>query len=67
MTNFIEVKRIFCFVFPRTTVDLIEDDPEDNMYLAAGVKYLITGDPHLLELASFEKIILISPASFAAE
>ncbi len=66
-----EIEDIFCFVFPRITVDLVKDDPEDNIILecalAAGVKYIITGDPHLLKLASFEKIKIISPASFVAE
>ena len=66
-----EIEDIFCFVFPRITVDLIKDDPEDNIILecalAAGVKYIITGDPHLLKLELFEKIKIISPASFVAE
>ena len=66
-----EIEDIFCFVFPRITVDLVKDDPEDNIILecalAAGVKYIITGDPHLLKLASFETIKIISPASFVAE
>jgi putative PIN family toxin of toxin-antitoxin system len=66
-----EVEDVFCFVFPRITVDAVKDDPEDNIILecalAAGVKYIITGDPHLLKLASFEKIIIISPATFVAQ
>lgn len=66
-----EVEDIFCFVFPQITVDLIKSDPDDNRILecalAADVKYLITGDPHLLNLKSFEKIKIISPATFVAE
>jgi predicted nucleic acid-binding protein len=66
-----EIEDIFCFVFPRITVDVVKDDPEDNIILecalAAGVKYIVTGDPHLLKLASFEKIKIISPATFVAE
>ena len=66
-----EMEDILCFVFPRITVDLVKDDPEDNIILecalAAGVKYIITGDPHLLKLASFEKIKIISPAAFVTE
>jgi putative PIN family toxin of toxin-antitoxin system len=66
-----EIEDIFCFVFPRISVDLIRDDPDDNIILecalAAGVKYIITGDPHLLKLVSFEKIKIISPATFVAE
>lgn len=63
-----EIEDISCFVFPRLTIDLIQEDPEDNIILecskAAEVKYIITGDPHLLKLASFEKINIISPALF---
>jgi putative PIN family toxin of toxin-antitoxin system len=66
-----EIEDIFCFVFPRITVDLIKDDPDDNILLecalAAGVKYIITGDPHLLKLGPFEKIKIISPATFVTE
>ena len=57
------VEDIFCFVFPQITVDLIMDDPDDNIILecalAANVKYLITGDPHLLNLETFEKINIL--------
>jgi len=58
-------------VFPQITVDLIKDDPDDNIILecalAADVKYIITGDPHLLNLEWFEKIKIISPATFVTE
>ena len=58
-------------VFPQTRVDLIKDDPDDNMILecalAADVEYIITGDSHLLTLKSFEKIKIISPAMFISE
>ena len=66
-----EIEDIFCFVFPQITVDLIKDDPDDNIILecalAADVKYIITGDPHLLNLEWFEKIKIISPATFVTE
>ena len=65
-----EIEDIFCFVFPQVTVDLIKDDPDDNIILecalAADVKYIITGDPHLLNLAWIEKIKIISPVTFVA-
>ncbi|MBT8363883.1 MAG: putative toxin-antitoxin system toxin component, PIN family [Deltaproteobacteria bacterium] len=66
-----EVEDIFRFVFPQITVDLIRDDPDDNIILecalAADVKYIITGDPHLLNLGSFEKIKIMSPATVVTE
>ncbi len=58
-------------MFPQITVDLIKADPDDNRILecalAADVKYIVTGDPHLLNLESFDKIKIISPATFVAE
>jgi putative PIN family toxin of toxin-antitoxin system len=66
-----EIEDIFCFVFPQITVDIIKDDPDDNHILecalVANAKYIITGDPHLLNLESFEKIKIISPATFVCE
>ena len=66
-----EIEYLFCLVFPQTRVDLIKDDPDDNIILecalAADVEYIITGDSHLLTLKSFEKIKIISPAMFISE
>jgi putative PIN family toxin of toxin-antitoxin system len=63
-----EIEDISNFVFPEITIDIIKDDPEDNKILecalAAGANYIITGDPHLLKLSSFENIMIQSPASF---
>lgn len=65
-----EIENLFCFVFPQIRVDLIKDDPDDNIILecalAADVEYIITGDSHLLTLKSFEKIQIISPVMFIA-
>jgi putative PIN family toxin of toxin-antitoxin system len=48
--------------------DLITDDPDDNNILgcaeAAGADYLITGDSHLLSLASYGSIIICAAAAF---
>ena len=63
-----EIEDISSFVFPQITIDIIKDDPEDNKILecalAAGANYIVTGDPHLLKLSSFENIMIQSPASF---
>lgn len=48
--------------------DLVTDDPDDNHILgcaeAAGAAYLITGDSHLLNLASYGSIIICTAAAF---
>jgi putative PIN family toxin of toxin-antitoxin system len=47
---------------------LILPDPSDDMFLhcavAAGAKYIISGDRHLLQLKSYKRIKILSPAEF---
>ena len=47
---------------------LIPADPSDDMFLhcavAAGAKYIISGDRHLLQLKSHKRIKILSPAEF---
>ncbi|MFH1151049.1 MAG: putative toxin-antitoxin system toxin component, PIN family [Actinomycetota bacterium] len=49
-------------------VDVIHEDPADNMFLAsaseAQADYLVTGDEHLLGLRSFEGTAIVSPRYF---
>jgi len=65
-----EIENLFCFVFSQVRVDLIKDDPDDNIILecalAADCEYIITGDSHLLTLKLFDKIKIVSPAMFIA-
>jgi putative PIN family toxin of toxin-antitoxin system len=46
----------------------ITTDPSDDMFLhcalAAGAKYIISGDRHLLQLTSYKRIKILSPAEF---
>ena len=47
---------------------VVEDDPQDDMFLrcaeTAEVKYIITGDRHLLSLKTFEEVSILTPAQF---
>ena len=47
---------------------LIPMDPSDDIFLhcalAAGTKYIISGDRHLLHLKSYKRIKILSPAEF---
>jgi putative PIN family toxin of toxin-antitoxin system len=47
---------------------LIPADLSDDMFLqcavAAGAKYIISGDRHLLQLKSYKRINILSPAEF---
>ena len=52
----------------KLVLDVIKDDPADNMILACAVEggadFIISGDSHLLSLANFEEIGIMDPATF---
>lgn len=49
-------------------VDVIADDPDDNAIvacaLAANADYVVSGDPHLLALGSYQGVGVVRPAEF---
>jgi len=57
-------------VAPKEKLHVVKADPADNRVLesavAGGVDYVVSGDHHLLDLASFEGIPIVTPARFAA-
>ncbi len=56
------------FVESVVKVDVVKDDPKDNMIIECAVSsdadYLITGDKHLLVLKNYEKIKIVSARDF---
>ena len=50
------------------TVDVIKDDPTDNIFLACAVEgeadFIISGDRHLTNLKEFQGITIVNPATF---
>ena len=54
----------------RSVPAIIEDDPDDDRVLACALEgkaeYIVTGDPHLLNLQSYEEIEIVSPRDFLA-
>jgi uncharacterized protein len=52
-------------VTPRRRVNVVKEDPDDNRIiecaLAAGADTIVSGDRHLLRLASFEAIVILTP------
>ncbi len=54
-------------VSPSQTVEVIEEDPEDNRViecaLPAGARWIVSGDKHLLGLEEYEGIRIVSAAT----
>lgn len=59
------------FVKPVEKIDVIKQDPDDNMILEAAVAgtvdYIVTGDPDLLDLKEFRGIKIIKAKEFLEE
>jgi putative PIN family toxin of toxin-antitoxin system len=57
-------------VIPNIQLRVIDEDPDDNRVLeaavAAAVSHIVTGDRHLLDLQSYERMEIVSPARFLA-
>ena len=55
-------------VLPRTMPSVVTEDPDDDAVLAcaaaANATFLITGDPHLLRLETYQTIQIVSPRLF---
>jgi putative PIN family toxin of toxin-antitoxin system len=51
-------------------VNAVERDPDDNRVLAcavqAGADYVVSGDPHLVDLAAYQGIPILTPSAFFA-
>tara|TARA_Y100000310_G_C20327991_1_gene643907 strand:+ start:213 stop:644 length:432 start_codon:yes stop_codon:yes gene_type:complete len=64
----INLMNIYEFVEPKKKLELIKDDPDDNIVLECAlegnVDYIISGDEHLLELKKFENIRIVSANDF---
>jgi hypothetical protein len=54
-------------VSPSRTVELVEEDPDDNRVigcaLAAGARWIVSGDKHLLGLEEYEGIRIVGAAA----
>lgn len=58
----------FHIVEPGVSLDVVDDDPDDDMVLecavASDADYIVSGDSHLLEVDAYESIAIVSPAEF---
>jgi putative PIN family toxin of toxin-antitoxin system len=57
-------------VEPDVVPPVIAADPKDDMVLACALAgqadYIVSGDPHLLDLGQYEGIRIVSPAAFVS-
>ncbi|MGA2401363.1 MAG: putative toxin-antitoxin system toxin component, PIN family [Syntrophobacteraceae bacterium] len=64
------IARISIAVPGSTKVDVLREDPSDNVFLACalegGADFIVSGDEHLKALGSFEGIPVLGPTSFLA-
>ena len=55
-------------IYPKNKLKVIPEDEADNRILEAGVtgrvKYIVTGDKHLLKLGKFKGIKIFNPSDF---
>lgn len=55
-------------VYSREVIPVIEADPDDDAVIACAVAaqadFIITGDPHLLDLGTYQQIEILSPAAY---
>ena len=63
-----KIQAMSIFVIPHTKLDVVKDDPDDNVILECAlegsVQYIITQDKHLLKLREFQKIKIITSSLF---
>lgn len=63
-----EMKSFATVVKPKQKLTIIKDDPDDDKFLEcakeAGAEYIISADPHLLNLEQYEDIQILSPSEF---
>ncbi len=55
-------------VEPKEKIDIIKDDPSDNIFVetavAGNADYVVSQDKHLLKLKEFRKIRIMTPVEF---
>lgn len=55
-------------VDPQTTVEVIEEDPDDDRVLECalegGAAYIVSGNTHLLALKEYQQIVILNPLGF---
>lgn len=65
-----EIQAVAYVVKIKMAISAVAADPDDNKVLACAMKgkaaYIVTGDPHLLDLHVFYQIKIVTPRAFLA-
>ena len=63
-----EIETVIMMVFPKISVTVIRSDTDDNAVLECALEArantIVSGDPHLLDLAEFKDTEIVTPAAF---
>lgn len=63
-----ELQAAMPMVFPRDIVPVVAEDPDDDAVIACAVAsnadFIITGDPHLLAIGRYQRIVIVTPAEY---
>ncbi|MFH1350263.1 MAG: putative toxin-antitoxin system toxin component, PIN family [Pseudomonadota bacterium] len=66
-----ELHGICEIVSPSVRIDVIRPDPDDNRVLECALEaqadFIISGDPHLLDLGKFNKVTILNPSDYLKE
>lgn len=67
-TFFEDILMFAWIVEGKTVIDIIQDDPSDNKYLACALEgeadFIISGDRHLLQIKEFHGVQILNPKKF---
>ena len=62
------IEKVATFIIPRRTIQVVHEDPDDDKFVGLALegqaKYLVSGDPHLLNLGQVERVVILSPQAF---
>ncbi|WP_420645052.1 putative toxin-antitoxin system toxin component, PIN family [Candidatus Leptofilum sp.] len=65
-----DLRNFATMVEPQQKLSVVQADDSDNRYIEcaieSGASYIVTGDPHLLDIGEYQGIPILTPAIFVA-
>jgi putative PIN family toxin of toxin-antitoxin system len=63
-----DLRNFATMVDPQQELSVVQADDSDNRYIEcaieSGANYIVTGDPHLLDIGDYQGILILTPAIF---